>query len=48
MAGITKILALFKALGLVSWRDIQSFRSIAGQNFFLFVLLVAYQSTGKR
>ena len=43
MAGIANVIALLKALRLASWRDIQSFRSIAGQNFFLFVLLVAYQ-----
>ncbi len=43
MAGTAKVLALLKALALASWRDIQSFRSIAGQNFFLFLLLVALQ-----
>lgn len=49
MAGIAEALtrfqarAVLKALGLASWREVRSFRSIAGQNFFLFVLLVAYQ-----
>ena len=43
MAGIANVLALLKALGLAAWRDVQSFRSLAGQNFFLFAMLVAYQ-----
>ena len=35
MAGLKTILALLKALGTVSWRNIQSFRSVGGQNFFI-------------
>lgn len=36
-------IGLLKALGLASWRDVESFRSIAGQNFLLFVAFVALQ-----
>jgi len=43
MAGTRQTLALLKALGLTAWRDVRSFGSITGQNFFIFVLLVAYQ-----
>jgi len=43
MDRIATVLALLKALGLASLRDLQSFRSITGQNFFLFVLLISYQ-----
>ncbi len=43
MVGNANVIALLKALRLASWRDFQSFRSIAGQNFFLFAILVAYQ-----
>jgi hypothetical protein len=43
MAGIARVVSLLKALGLVSWRDIRSLGSIAGQNFFFFVLFVALQ-----
>jgi hypothetical protein len=43
MAGITSVVAILKALGLASWRDIRSFGSISGQNLFLFVALVALQ-----
>jgi uncharacterized protein (TIGR04206 family) len=43
MARIAPGLAILKALWLASWRDVQSFRSIAGQNFLVVVLLVAYQ-----
>lgn len=38
-----RALALLGALGRASWRDVRSFGSLAGQNFFMFVLLVAYQ-----
>lgn len=43
MAGNAQTSALLKAVGIASWRDLQSFRSIAGQNFFLFAMFVAYQ-----
>jgi hypothetical protein len=34
---------LLRALGRVVWRDLQSYNSLVGNNFFLFVLLVAQQ-----
>ncbi len=43
MARFGRIQGLLKALGLASWRDVQSFRSIGGQNFLLFVGFVALQ-----
>lgn len=43
MVGIRSIIGLLKGLGLASWRDVQSFRSIAGQNLFLFLAFVALQ-----
>ena len=43
MARIARVSGLLKALALVSWRDVRSLGSIAGQNFFLFVLFVALQ-----
>jgi hypothetical protein len=44
MVGIAKLLAIVRALAKVSWRDIQSFSSITGQNFLVFVILVALQT----
>jgi hypothetical protein len=43
VAGSRNILGIFKAIGLANWRDVQSLRSIAGQNLFLFVIFVALQ-----
>lgn len=43
MARIKSTVGLFKALALVSWRDLRSIGSISGQNLFLFVAFVAYQ-----
>ena len=43
MARIARVSGLLKALALVSWRDVRSLGSIAGQNFFLFVFFVALQ-----
>jgi hypothetical protein len=43
MARFGSIQGLLKALGLASWRDVQSFRSIGGQNFLLFVGFVGLQ-----
>jgi len=43
VARIGKIVGLLKALGRASWRDVLSFRSIAGQNFLLFVGFAALQ-----
>jgi len=43
MARIARVSSLLKALALISWRDARSLGSIAGQNFFLFVLFVAMQ-----
>jgi hypothetical protein len=43
MARFGNIQGLLKALGLASWRDVQSFRSIGGQNFLLFVGFVGLQ-----
>jgi hypothetical protein len=40
MAGIA---ALLKALGRAVWRDLSSYNSLVGNNFFLFVLLLAQQ-----
>ena len=40
MAGIAAIL---RALGRAVWRDLQSYHSLTGNNFFLFVLLLAQQ-----
>jgi hypothetical protein len=40
MAGIAAIL---KALGRAVWRDLHSYHSLTGNNFFLFVLLLAQQ-----
>ena len=35
--------AVLRAVGLASYRELRSFRSITGQNFFFWVLVVAYQ-----
>src|SRR5215467_6906355 len=35
--------AVLRALGRVVWRDLRSYHSLAGNNFFLFVLLLAQQ-----
>jgi hypothetical protein len=43
MARITRVIAILKALALLSWRDIRSFGSISGQNLFLFVIVIALQ-----
>ncbi len=43
MAGIRSPIGLLKAIGRISWRDAKSFRSIAGQNLFLFLIFVALQ-----
>jgi hypothetical protein len=43
MAQFSGVLALLKALGRVSWREVRSFGSVGGQNFFLFVGFVALQ-----
>lgn len=43
MARFSGVIGLLKALGRVSWREIRSFGSIGGQNFFLFVGFVALQ-----
>lgn len=43
MAGLRPGLAVLRAVGRCFWRELQSHRSLAGQNFFLFVLFVAYQ-----
>ena len=40
MAGLAAIL---KALARTVWRDLRSYRSLTGNNFFLFVLLLAQQ-----
>ena len=40
MAGIAAVL---RALGRVVWRDLRSYQSVTGNNFFLFVLLLAQQ-----
>jgi len=37
------VIAIFKSLALLSWRDIRSFGSISGQNLFLFVIVIALQ-----
>ncbi len=36
------MVGVLKAIGLLSWRNVRSLQSIAGQNFFLLVLFVAY------
>jgi len=43
MARFSGVISLLKALGRVSWREVRSFGSIGGQNFFLFVGFVALQ-----
>jgi hypothetical protein len=43
MAQFSGVIALLKALGRVSWREVRSFGSVGGQNFFLFVGFVALQ-----
>ena len=43
MVGIARVIALLRALALISWRDVRSLGSIAGQNIFIFILLVALQ-----
>src|SRR5579863_1107967 len=43
MAQFSGVIGLLKALGRVSWREVRSFGSIGGQNFFLFVGFVALQ-----
>ncbi len=40
---MARIISAVKAIALASWRDIQTFRSITGQNLFLFILLVGLQ-----
>ena len=40
---LSGVVSLLRGLGLVSLREVQSYRSIAGQNFFLFVGFVALQ-----
>ena len=41
MAGLQRILGVLKAVALLSWRNVRSLQSIAGQNFVLVVVLVA-------
>ena len=43
MVGIARVSAILGALTKASWREVRSLGSIAGQNFFLFVLFVAMQ-----
>jgi len=40
---VAGLFAFLKALARLSWRDVRTFRSITGSNFFLFVLVVMYQ-----
>ncbi len=40
---MTPAAAVLRAVGLASYRELRSFHSITGQNFFFLVLLVAYQ-----
>jgi hypothetical protein len=39
----TRVLAVLRAIGLASYRELRSFNSITGQNFFYLVLLIALQ-----
>ena len=39
----TGLAAILRALGRVVWRDLRSYNSLVGNNFFLFVLLLAQQ-----
>jgi len=43
MAGLRPGLAVLGAVGRCFWRELQSHKSLGGQNFFLFVLLMALQ-----
>ena len=40
---MARIIGAIRAIALASWRDIQTFRSITGQNLFLFILLIGLQ-----
>jgi len=40
---MVEVSAVLKALGRVVWRDLRSYNSLIGNNFFLFVLLLAQQ-----
>ena len=40
---MARITSAVRAIALASWRDIQTFRSITGQNLFLFILLIGLQ-----
>ena len=42
-SGMVEVAAVLKALGRVVWRDLRSYNSLIGNNFFLFVLLLAQQ-----
>jgi hypothetical protein len=40
---LARIIAVLRALGDVYWRELKSFESLTGQNFFLLVALIALQ-----
>jgi hypothetical protein len=42
-ARITPAAAVLRAVGLASYRELRSFQSITGQNFFYLVILIAFQ-----
>ena len=43
MVGLARVVSLLRVLALLSWRDVRSVGSIAGQNFLLFIWFVALQ-----
>ena len=43
MAGISRVAAVLRGLGLISWRHARALGSIAGQNIFIFIVFVALQ-----
>ena len=43
MARITPAVAVLRAVGLAAYRELRSFQSLTGQNFFFLVVFIAYQ-----